>query len=242
MIPKIIHYCWFGRGQHDDLIRKCLKSWKTFCPDWTIMEWTEDTYNLDNAPQYVKDALTAKKWAFVSDFVRLDVIEKMGGVYIDTDMELVRDLSPLLIHEAFMGFEDRHYINNAMMGAIPHHPFVQQALTWYHGNHPRTATPIIMTELFSSLVHPKKLEEKEQDIARVHIYSHTAFYPYSKETIKHFSYNDILPETYSIHWWNYSWGHPLNKWFKKVGLYTYGKKIAEILKIKKVLKKILSFE
>ncbi len=242
MIPKIIHYCWFGRNPKDKLILRCIKSWETYCPDWQIMEWNEDTYDLSKAPKYAKDALAAKKWAFVSDFVRLDVLKKMGGVYVDTDMELVRDISPLLSHAAFMGFEDSTYINNAMMGAEPNHPFVERALKWYDGDHPRTPTPVIMTELLKQKLDAGTLTEKEQDIDGVHIYTHTAFYPYSKETIKNFSYKDIKDETYSVHWWNYSWGNPLNKFFKKTGLHSFGVKVTEKLKIKSLLKKILGFD
>ena len=240
MIPKIIHYCWFGKNKKDPLILRCIESWKKFCPDWEIIEWDESTYDLSTTPKYVQDALLAKKWAFVSDFVRLDVIEKMGGIYVDTDMEIVRDISPLLAHSAFMGFEDSEYINNAMMGATPNHPFVQQAIEWYKNDHPRTPTPIVMNELFKKNNNLIRLQEKEQDLSNVHIYTHIAFYPYNKETIKDFSYHDLTEETYSVHWWNYSWGNPINKFFKKVGIYSFGKKCAELLKIKKILKKILN--
>jgi mannosyltransferase OCH1-like enzyme len=240
-IPKTIHYCWFGYGKKDTLILRCIESWKKYCKDWEIKEWTEDTYDLSSAPKYVQDALTAKKWAFVSDYVRLDVIEKMGGIYLDTDMEIVRDISPLLSHSAFMGFEDNKYINNAMMGAVAHHPFVQKAMEWYKHDHPRTPTPIIMTELFKKIIHPLPLEEKDQDIDGVHIYPHIAFYPYSKETIKNFSYKDISLETYSVHWWNYSWGSPLNKFFKKIGIHKIGTRFLEKLGLKDFIKKLLRF-
>jgi mannosyltransferase OCH1-like enzyme len=241
-IPKIIHYCWFGRNEKDPLILRCIQSWKKYCPDWEIMEWTEDTYDLLLAPKYAKDALAAKKWAFVSDYVRLDVINKMGGVYLDTDMEIVRDITPLLSHTAFMGFEDATHINNAMMGAVPHHPFVIDALKWYDEDHPRTPTPIVMNELFLKKIAPHSLEEKEQDIDGVHIYKRIAFYPYSKENIKDFSYKNLTEETYSVHWWNYSWGNPINKFFKKIGIYTFGKKLTEKLGIKMIIKKVLKFD
>ena len=241
-IPKKLHFCWFGKAPYDDTAKRCMESWKKFAPDFEIYEWNEKTYDLKTAPQYVQDALKAKKWAFVSDYVRLDVINNLGGIYLDTDMELVRDISPLLVNSAFMGFEDGQHINNAIMGSIPHHPFVKDAIAWYKENHSRTPTPIVMTSLFKSKIFPKKLIEEEQEIDDVHIYPHIAFYPYDKNTIKNFSYKDLTEKTYAVHFWNYSWGHPLNKFFKKTGMYDFGKKITEFLGIKKILKNVLHFE
>ena len=78
MIPKIIHYCWFGRNEKSDIIKKCIASWKKYCPDWMIIEWNEDNYDINKIP-YVKEAYDSKKWAFVSDVVRLEVVKEVGG-------------------------------------------------------------------------------------------------------------------------------------------------------------------
>ena len=89
MIPKIIHYCWFGRGEKPELAKKCIASWKKFCPDFEICEWNED--NCDYlAMSFMAEAYAAKKYAFVSDVMRLIVLEQYGGVYFDTDVEVVR--------------------------------------------------------------------------------------------------------------------------------------------------------
>ena len=88
MIPKTIHYCWFGGGEKSKLIQKCIKSWKRFCPDYPIVEWNESNFPLASAPPYVKQAYEAKKWAYVADYARLKILFDNGGVYMDTDVEL----------------------------------------------------------------------------------------------------------------------------------------------------------
>ena len=88
MIPKTIHYCWFGRGEKPKLAQKCIASWKTFCPDYEIIEWNEDNYDVNSTP-YTKYCYENKKWAFLSDYVRLDVVCRHGGVYFDTDVEVI---------------------------------------------------------------------------------------------------------------------------------------------------------
>lgn len=114
MIPKIIHYCWFGRNPKPKLAKKCLRSWKKHCPGFEIIEWNEDNYDLSAAPLYVRQAYEAKKWAFVTDYVRLQVVYEQGGIYFDTDVELRRPLGDLLDRQAYFGFEDGKYINTGL--------------------------------------------------------------------------------------------------------------------------------
>ena len=102
MIPKKIHYCWFGRGQKPKLAEKCIKSWQKFCPDFEIIEWNEDNFNLYEHP-YTKFCYENKKWAYLSDFVRLKVVCEQGGIYFDTDVEVIKPVDKLLNEEAFYG-------------------------------------------------------------------------------------------------------------------------------------------
>lgn len=104
MIPKKIHYCWFGKGEKPKLAKKCINSWKKYCPDYEIIEWNEDNFDL-NLNAYTKWCYENKKYAFLSDFVRLWVVNEHGGVYFDTDVEVVRNLDFLLDNVAFFGFE-----------------------------------------------------------------------------------------------------------------------------------------
>ena len=92
-IPKIIHYCWFGGKPKPKLAEKCIASWKKFCPDYQILEWNEDNFDLSAAPLYVRQAYEAGRWAFVTDYVRLKALTELGGIYMDTDVELVKPLT-----------------------------------------------------------------------------------------------------------------------------------------------------
>lgn len=114
MIPKIIHYCWFGGKPLPPLAKKCLDSWKRFCPDYEIIQWNESNFDLSSTPLYVKQAYEAKKWAFVTDYVRLQVVYENGGIYFDTDVELLKPLEPFLSYRAFFGFENRENINTGL--------------------------------------------------------------------------------------------------------------------------------
>ena len=130
MIPKVIHYCWFGRGEMPKLVKRCIKSWKKFCPDWEIVLWNEDTFDVDSA-LWTKQAYEAKKYAFVSDYVRLKALYEMGGVYLDTDIEMKKPLDPFLSHEAFTGFENKSNVATCVIGAQAAHPVVAAWMDWY---------------------------------------------------------------------------------------------------------------
>src|SRR5699024_3155952 len=105
MIPKIIHYCWFGGNPLPEKEQKCIASWRKYCPDYEIIEWNENNFDI-NQNMYIKQAADEKRWAFVSDFARLDVIYRFGGIYLDTDVEIIRNLDPLLRNKAFVGIDN----------------------------------------------------------------------------------------------------------------------------------------
>jgi hypothetical protein len=106
MIPKKIHYCWFGRNPKPALFQRCIASWKKYCPDYEIIEWNEENFDL-NCCDYVREAYDAKKWAFVTDYARLKIVHDQGGIYLDTDVELRKSLDPLLENGGFMGFDEK---------------------------------------------------------------------------------------------------------------------------------------
>lgn len=106
MIPKVIHYCWFGRSQLPNLAIKCIDSWKKYAPDYEIKEWNESNFNLDIC-DYVSEAYNEKMWAFVSDYARFWILHNEGGVYFDTDVELVKPIDDILKKGAFFGLERR---------------------------------------------------------------------------------------------------------------------------------------
>ena len=130
MIPKIIHYCWFGSNEKSEKIKKCIESWKKYLPDYEIKEWNENNFDIDSHP-FVKAAYKAKKWAYVSDYIRAYVIYKYGGIYLDTDILVLDNFDRFLNNRAFVGFENPQYPFTAVFGAEPGHPLVKDMIEYY---------------------------------------------------------------------------------------------------------------
>lgn len=116
MIPKIIHYCWFGNGEMPDLYKKCIASWEKVLPEYEIMRWDEQSFDI-NSNEYVKEAYRNGKFAFVTDYVRLYALFNYGGVYMDTDVEAIRPLDRFLKDQAFSGFEKKDSVPTGIMAA-----------------------------------------------------------------------------------------------------------------------------
>ena len=121
-IPKVIHYCWFGKGKMPVLADKCIKSWKKYCPDYEIIEWNEENFDI-NCCDYVREAYENRKFAFVTDYVRLYAMYTYGGIYMDTDVELLKPLDSFLQDAAFIGFENKESIATAIIGCNKENKF-----------------------------------------------------------------------------------------------------------------------
>lgn len=135
MIPKVIHYCWFGHKSLPDEVLRCIMSWHRFCPDYEIKQWDESNFDVTVHP-YVKEAYDAKKWAFVTDYARLYILEHEGGIYLDTDVELIASLDPLLQHSCTFGEEIRGRVNTGVGFATEsHQPAIQAMLSQYDDVH-----------------------------------------------------------------------------------------------------------
>lgn len=134
MIPKIIHYCWFGCNPLPELAVKCIESWKKFCPDYEIKEWNESNFDL-HYNDYVWEAYQAKKWAFITDVVRLYALSEYGGVYMDTDVEVIKPLDPFLRHVAFSGYENEHDIPTGIIASEKRGKWVMDNLHHYDQMH-----------------------------------------------------------------------------------------------------------
>ncbi|MBQ0164143.1 MAG: glycosyl transferase [Bacteroidales bacterium] len=134
MIPKTIHYCWFGRGPKNELAIKCIKSWKKFLPDYEIKEWNEDNFDVNLYP-YAKEALENRKFAFVTDVVRLYALYTEGGVYMDTDVEVLKTYNPFLHLTMFSGFETDGNVPTGMMAAEKGSIWTKELLDQYDTRH-----------------------------------------------------------------------------------------------------------
>ena len=135
MIPKIIHYCWLGGNPLPKSAKKCIKSWKKYCPDYEIIEWNESNYDFTKN-QYMKEAFEAKKWGFVPDYARLDIIHKYGGIYLDVDVEMVKSFDTLLNYRGFAGFESPEYIALGLgFGAESGNSIIKKVMDDYNNLH-----------------------------------------------------------------------------------------------------------
>lgn len=213
-IPKKIHYCWFGNGEKSELVRKCIASWRKYCPDCEIIEWNESNYDVTQN-EYMYQAYQAKRWGFVSDYARLDIIYRFGGVYLDTDVELIKNINPLLDGEGFIGFEmpvdrngSRYTVNTGQgFGASEGSSVIRKMMDEYcnlsflnpDGSQNLTACPSYNTHALQSL--GLKLTNKYQQIDGLDVYPTDYFCPVNWKNKKCV----ITENTYSIHHFNASW-------------------------------------
>lgn len=205
MIPKIIHYCWFGRGEMSALMKKCVNSWKKYCPDYQVMLWNEDNFNIDSVP-FVKQAYENKKYAFVSDYVRLYALYNYGGVYLDTDQELIKNIDCFLDCEAFIGHMYEDVLSTGVIGSQKQGRFVSEFLNYYkdrdfiqNGQMDLTPNTDITVQILKNM--GIKATGGRDNFEALHIYPSVVFTPYGVYEYKHYS----KTETYAIHHWSMSW-------------------------------------
>lgn len=203
MIPKKIHYCWFGRGEKPKLVKKCMESWKKYCPEYELAEWNEDTFDI-HKNAYTQWCYENRKYAFLSDYVRLLVVEEHGGIYLDTDVELLRPLDGLLENEAFFGFETDAYVNTGIgFGAQAHNPVMQKMVAEYDplldGKHGTVGCPHLNTAAL--LEFGLQQNGKMQKLGVATVYPSSYFNPYDAPTGRLRKTED----TYSIHWYSALW-------------------------------------
>lgn len=129
-IPKVIHYCWFGKTEMPELAQKCLESWDSYLPDYEKVLWDENSFDI-NSSIFTKEAYNSGKYAFVSDYVRLYALYNYGGIYMDTDVEVIKNLDKFLAYPAFSGFENPNFIPTGIIGAIRSHPWIFSFLDYY---------------------------------------------------------------------------------------------------------------
>ena len=239
MIPKVIHYCWFGRNEKSKAMLDCIESWRKYCPDYEIVEWNEDNYDI-NAIPFISDAYRAGKWAFVSDYARLEIIYNEGGIYLDTDVEVIKSLDPLLSLSAYAGFEGDTTIATGLgFGAVKAHPMVKALMEDYHhrdfpedGDYMSVACPFINTQVFEKFGFQPN--GQKQTVNGMTLFPKDYFNPKSSQTYL----TEITENTYSIHHYDASWrkGGSARKQ-KLIRAFTklFGEK--NLVRLKKFLKK-----
>lgn len=206
MIPKVIHYCWFGKGEKPELAIKCIESWKKWCPDYEIIEWNEENFDI-NAHRFCKEAYEAKKYAFVSDVVRLYAIFNYGGIYMDTDVEVIKSLDEFLKHQAFSGFETETSIPTGIMACEKNFKLFGEFLAYYdnrgfineHGEFDMITNVKIMTEIMSK--YKLELNNKFQIVEGFALYPQEFFCPLDNNTGK----INKTKNTHAIHYFAKSW-------------------------------------
>lgn len=222
MIPRIIHYCWFGGNPLPQSAQRCIASWRKFMPDCEIREWNEQNFDV-NAHPYTRAAYAAGKYAFVSDFARYRILEEWGGIYFDTDVEAVAPISDLLQLGAFMGLEDAQpptVSSGLVMAVEAHHPIIQEMLEFYDAQAKDDSTAMLdtgivvsgMTEIF--IRHGFVRENRYQEVAGVALYPSEYFDPMDNATgrIKQ------TPNTRTIHRYDRTWSaqKPLYIWLSRL--------------------------
>ena len=205
LIPLKIHYFWFGGQEKPAKVKKYIDSWKKACPDFEIIEWNENNYDIHKHP-FMEKAYKDKMWAFVSDYARLDVLEQYGGIYLDTDVEVLKDLKNFCSNQAFIGFERPDLIGDGQgFGGVPHFPIFKEMLQCYEAMDEYIESPKLRTQVL--LEHGLKLDGSRQSVDGMEIYPTDVFCPKSWATGK----IKITANTYSIHHFADTWHGSNNK-------------------------------
>jgi mannosyltransferase OCH1-like enzyme len=205
MIPKIIHYCWFGKSTQNTLIKKCIASWKKLLPDYQIVLWNEE--NVDFNIPFLAEMKKNKNWAFLSDYIRMRALYDHGGIYLDTDIEVVKSFNSLITEKCFLGFESKNRLNTAVLGAEKGHPFLHACMQIIEKRHETRKhyliAPEVANQAYSTIANKNSVKTYPEDF----------FYPYNPYDANRDSpilmYQDITENTYTIHHWNKAWKRSL---------------------------------
>ena len=212
MIPKKLHYFWFGRNPKPPIVEFCIESWKKHLPDFEIIEWTEDNFDISQNP-FAQEAYQNKKWAFVSDYARAKILYEHGGFYLDTDMELKNSLSEFVKYRAICGFEIKNIPFSAFWAVEPKHVLAKDILTYYESLTQLDLTP--NTKIFSELLVKKYGANAENDEFQ-ELKNDVVLFPSS-----YFSLD--LPKNYITHHfsgsWHTSWTEEQNTYKDMVNMY-----------------------
>ncbi len=245
MIPKIIHFCWFGEKEIPDEYRKYIHSWKIYCPDYKIICWSEKNYDI-HKNKYMEEAYKQKKWGFVPDYARLDIIYRYGGFYLDTDVEMLKSLDGLRNNKVFFGLESKNFVALGLgFGAEKGNPLIKQLMEHYEnldfkvredGMVLSDASPVIQTAKLKSIYQTSFSKDKLYRFGDLTIYPTEYLCPENTVT----GNVEITNNTYLWHHYSGSWltkrqkvvgkiRQKLNKYLPKALAKMYGDQIERLI-------------
>ncbi|MCI8660513.1 MAG: glycosyl transferase [Lachnospiraceae bacterium] len=244
-IPRVIHYCWFGGKELPALAKKCIASWERYCPDYEIREWNEKNFDVNQIP-YTRQAYQNGKYAFVSDYARFHILEEFGGIYMDTDVELLKPLENILENGAYIGCEEDGgqgiAVNPGLgMAACAHNEFLSEILDGYKNrlflNKDGSQNVVTVVEYTTALFIKHGLKDLPgiQKIGDFTIYPREYFSPQHYKTGK----VAITSKTYSIHYYSASWFTPYGRFANKMSHILGETWTKRIVKCKKAAKKMI---
>lgn len=233
-IPRVIHYCWFGGKPLPYEVRKCIRSWEEFCPDYDIVRWDEGNFDVESHP-FCKAAYKAKAWAFVSDYARLKVVLDHGGIYLDTDVEVLRSLDDLLENQCYIGVQQGGHLCNTGLGfgSVEGGPVVREmleryddlAFTWDSAK--KLACPALNDRVVRSYGYKGDGMGAIERLGEVAVYPCRYFDPLAPGE----SQNLLCCDTYSIHHYGNSWGSTKDALKRKLIRLVGTERIAEIKEV-----------
>ncbi len=241
-IPKIIHYCWFGRNPEPELMKKCLDSWQKYLPEYKLMLWNEDNFDL-NTNIFVKQAYESKKWAFVTDYVRFYALYHYGGIYMDTDVEVLKNLDCFLEHNAFTGYENEILIPTGIIGCTLEHPWAFKIMQYYENKSFIKSDGMLSLQPNTAIITQITKENFGFNVLLGYQVLKGGLVIYPKEYFCPKSYYDdsiyLTDNTYTIHHFSGSWHTPFDKLklqLHKLFIAVFGKKIHEYILKKRHVK------
>lgn len=206
IIPKRIHYCWFGKGEKPDIVKKCILTWKSILTEYEIIEWNEDNFDI-NCNKYVNEAYEAKKYAFVSDYVRVYALYNYGGIYLDTDVQVFKKFDDLLDNESIWGFEQENYIATSTIGSEKGNKIIEDFLKLYRNmsfyKKDGTYNDLTNVSMITNLLIQRgvNMDGKYQQIEGAAFYPQAYFSPYDYINCKKL----ITEDAYCMHHFYKSW-------------------------------------
>ena len=225
-IPKIIHYCWFGRKEKPAKVKECINSWHKYLDDYEFIEWNEDNFDI-NCNDYVKQAYQEKKYAYVSDYARINALYNLGGIYMDTDVMVYKSFNNLLDNKCILGFEEENYIATSFMACIPKHNLIKEFIDEYESlnfyNHDKSLNLTTNVKRLTKILEDKGLirNNKFQYIDDISIYPQEYFSPYDYANyIKKNTENTYCEHLFLVSW--LPWYIKLRKIIKKITISIIG--------------------